>query len=234
MKKWLAGVLLFAGFLVVCLILYRTLAGEYRPDSQLATLAETGEATADRQESMGVAEESGVPETVAVETSVAETEGNTSEGETAAGSESSEEAPSDSKAPDFRFSDETGEEQTLYEVLKEGKPVILNFWASWCGPCKSEMPEFQKLYEEKGDEIRFLMVNLTDGGQETMETAQAFLEESGYTFPVYYDLWQEAASQYYVFSIPMTFFINPDGTLEAYARGAMDEETLRQGVEMLE
>ncbi len=230
MKKWILGAAGFAVFLVVCLALYRTLAGHYQPGSQLVT-QEAAEASSGGQETgspgaPGIAEESGVPETVAAD-------GGTEEAP--AGEETSEpDSPSDSRAPDFRLADAEGQELTFYEILEEGRPVVLNFWASWCGPCKSEMPEFQKLYEEKGEDIRFLMVNLTDGSRETQETARAFLEESGYTFPVYYDLWQEAAYNYYVMSIPMTLFVNPDGTLEAYARGAMDEATLRQGIGMLE
>ena len=233
MKKWLWGVAGFAVFLVVCLFLYRTLAAEYRPGNQLVTQAgQTGESGTETLEgsgegTMGVAEESGVPESVGTE--------NAAETEAASGAEASqEETLSDSLAPDFRFSDAAEKEFTLYQVLEQGKPVVINFWASWCGPCKSEMPEFQKLYEEKGEDIQFLMINLTDGSRETMETAQDFLAESGYTFPVYYDLWQEAAYKYYVMSIPMTLFLHADGTLAAYAQGAMDEETLRQGIGMLE
>jgi thiol-disulfide isomerase/thioredoxin len=55
-----------------------------------------------------------------------------------------------------------------------GKPIVLNFWASWCGPCRLEMPEFQAAFEDLGDEVTFMMVNLTDGDRETPDTCSIF------------------------------------------------------------
>ncbi|MBP3544577.1 MAG: TlpA family protein disulfide reductase, partial [Lachnospiraceae bacterium] len=68
-------------------------------------------------------------------------------------------------APDFTVIDAEGNEVKLSDM--RGKPVVVNFWASWCGPCKMEMPEFEEVYKELGDEVHFMMVNLTDGWQET-------------------------------------------------------------------
>ena len=69
-------------------------------------------------------------------------------------------------APDFTVYDGTGTEVRLSDYV--GKPIVLNFWASWCGPCQSEMPEFDAAYEELGEDIHFLMVNMTDGSRETV------------------------------------------------------------------
>ena len=74
------------------------------------------------------------------------------------------------------------------------------------------------------------MVNMTDGYQESMESAKKLLTETGYTFPVYYDTALEAAKAYRVYSIPATYFIDKDGYITAYAQGALDKETLEKGI----
>lgn len=132
------------------------------------------------------------------------------------------------KAYDFTVYDENGNAYKLSDF--EGKPVVLNFWASWCNPCKSEMPDFEEAYGEYGENIHFLMVNMTDGYQESMESAKKLLTETGYTFPVYYDTALEAAKAYRVYSIPATYFIDKDGYITAYAQGALDKETLEKGI----
>lgn len=134
-------------------------------------------------------------------------------------------------APDFTVYDSEGNAYKLSDF--RGKPVIVNFWASWCGPCKSEMPDFQEIYEEYGEEIHFLMVNLTDGAQETIKSASEFIEDSGYSFPVYYDTTTEAAINYGVYSIPTTFFFDAEGYGVAYGSGALDKATLQRGIEMI-
>ena len=144
-----------------------------------------------------------------------------------------EEAPSAPKnlAPDFTVTDADGNEVRLSDHL--GKPVILNFWASWCGPCKMEMPDFQQAYEEYGDEIVFLMVNLTDGYQETQETASAFISSTDYTFPVYYDLSFEAASNYAVSAVPVTYFISAEGEAIAKGQGMLSLESIQKGIDLI-
>lgn len=135
------------------------------------------------------------------------------------------------KAPDFTVTDQEGNKVSLSDFV--GKPVILNFWASWCGPCKSEMPAFEDAYTEYGEEIHFLMVNLTDGARETPDVAKAFIEEQGYTFPIYYDTDIDAARVYGVMSIPATYIIDSEGNIVAHARGALDRETLQTGIDMV-
>ena len=134
-------------------------------------------------------------------------------------------------APDFTAYDLEGNAVSLSGF--RGKPVILNFWASWCGPCKSEMPDFQEKYGQYGEEIHFLMVNLTDGSQETVETAQGFVDGQGYTFPVYFDTDYSGAMAYGVNAVPATYFIDEEGNLVAYGKGALTGETLQRGIDML-
>jgi len=81
--------------------------------------------------------------------------------------------------------------------------------------------------------VEFMMVNATDGGRETVDTAQAFLEEVGYSFPVYFDSDYEANYAYGVTGLPTTFFINAEGYVEAYAPGAIPADLLQQGIDMI-
>ncbi len=134
-------------------------------------------------------------------------------------------------APDFTVENADGEEVSLHEFF--GKPIVLNFWASWCGPCKMELPDFQDAYEKYAGEIEFLMVNMTDGMQETKEIAMKYMEDAGYTLPVYYDTAQDAAYTYAVYSLPTTFFISAEGEPVAYAQGMIDAKTLEKGISMI-
>ena len=133
-------------------------------------------------------------------------------------------------APDFTVEDIEGNKYKLSDF--RGKPVIVNFWASWCGPCKMEMPDFEELYKEYGNSINFLMVNMTDGYKETKEKASKYISDSEYTFPVYYDTATEAAYAYGVSSIPATFLIDSEGYPVVYGVGALDKETLLSGIAM--
>lgn len=135
-------------------------------------------------------------------------------------------------APDFTMTDASGKSVSLADF--KGKPILLNFWASWCGPCKSEMPDIQAAYEQYGSEIEFLVVNMTGMSGETQETASQFIEENGYTFPVYFDEDYSAAAAYGVNSIPQTYLIDPKGNIIGAAMGAMDAATVEQGIQMLQ
>ena len=142
-----------------------------------------------------------------------------------------ETTPQPQQVPDFTVYDADGNEVKLSDYF--GKPIVLNFWASWCGPCKSEMPHFEEKYLALKDEITFLMVNMTDNSRETVEIASGFVADSGYTFPVLYDSASSAAITYGVTSLPTTYFIDAEGNGIAQAVGAIDAATLQRGIDMI-
>jgi thiol-disulfide isomerase/thioredoxin len=134
-------------------------------------------------------------------------------------------------APDFTVFDAQGNKVKLSDF--KGKPVVLNFWASWCPPCKSEMPHFNAAYADVKDTVVFMMVDLVDGQRETQATGQSYVKEQGFTFPVYFDNQQLAARAYGIQSIPTTVLIDANGYIVTGYTGAIDEQTLRAGIQLL-
>ena len=133
-------------------------------------------------------------------------------------------------APDFTVLDADGNEVQLSDY--RGKPVVLNFWATWCYYCKVEMPDFDKAYEKYPD-VQFLMVNATDGVQETMASAKEYIAQEGFGFDVFFDTEFKAVNAYYVTGFPSTFFIDENGNLVTYSSGMLDFETLEKGIQMI-
>ncbi|MEG1930594.1 MAG: TlpA disulfide reductase family protein [Anaerovorax sp.] len=135
-------------------------------------------------------------------------------------------------ATDFSVMDSQGERVQLSDFY--GKPIIVNLWATWCPYCREEMPMLEEKYKQYGEDIVFLMIDIADGKQETVEIAKAYIEDNGFTFPVYFDTDLEAIYAYNPSgTLPFTFFIDKSGTLSSYQPGKLSKEALDRTIESL-
>ncbi|MCL2138768.1 MAG: TlpA family protein disulfide reductase [Treponema sp.] len=134
------------------------------------------------------------------------------------------------KAADFSMTDINGNTVSLHDFIALGKPIVLNFWASWCPPCRDEMPEFDTVYRELGSSVQFMMVDLTDNVSETLKTGLSFIKTNGFSFPVFFDVNQEGAYVYNIRSIPTTLFIDTRGYIINVRIGSINERTLRNEI----
>ena len=135
------------------------------------------------------------------------------------------------KAPDFTVVDAEGNAVNLYDFI--GKPLVVNFWASWCGPCRSEMPDFDEAYSEYCDKVIFMMINLADGRRETVQSGLEYVLEQGFSFPVYFDIGLEASLSYGITSYPTTIFIDEEGYFVTGYIGAINKEVLQEALDLL-
>lgn len=135
------------------------------------------------------------------------------------------------KAVDFTVYDEDGKEVKLSDY--KGTPVVLNYWASWCGPCQSEMPLFKEANNKYGDNVKILMINMTDGQRETAESAKKFMVDNEYDMLTLYDKDLDFANKYNVASIPRTVFIDKEGFITMERIGIVNEEFLEAMIERI-
>lgn len=156
----------------------------------------------------------------------------------AASSEATESEPAVTPEPaleqtaDFTVLDEEGNSVSLSDYF--GKPIIVNFWATWCPPCRAELPYFDTAAETYAGEIQFLMVDLTDGYNDTVDSAKSFArDENAYSFPLFFDVDFSAAEAYRINAIPVTLFIRADGSLMHQQIGSMDEASLQRLIDQL-
>ncbi len=134
-------------------------------------------------------------------------------------------------APDFTVTDINGNKVNLSDY--KGKPVVVNFWATWCYYCKVEMPDFNEAYKEYPD-VQFLMVNATDGKHETVEIAKSYIEQEQYDFDVFFDtVDRNAVRTYNVSNYPQTLFIDKEGNIVSQRIGMLSKDILVQEIEKI-
>ncbi|MFH0810328.1 MAG: TlpA disulfide reductase family protein [Pseudomonadota bacterium] len=124
-------------------------------------------------------------------------------------------------APDFRFNGSDGKAVSLSDL--RGHPVVINFWATWCGPCQAEMPLLQDLSIDVSLRDKGLVFYAVDIGEKAA-TVQSFMSARGFTFPVLLDARQDIAEAYNIRAIPATFFIDKDGVIKARRDGAFSNK----------
>ncbi|HJA81126.1 MAG TPA: redoxin domain-containing protein [Candidatus Mediterraneibacter intestinipullorum] len=142
-----------------------------------------------------------------------------------------EDSDQTTRAYEFELTDQFGNTHKLEDY--KGKVIFLNFWATWCGPCRNEMPEIQKLYEEyaaQGDSAEVAIIGVAGpgmGGEGSKEEITAFMEENGYTYPVLMDETGEMFSYYGISAFPTTFMIDREGNVYGYVSGQLTEDIMR-------
>lgn len=129
------------------------------------------------------------------------------------------------KAPDFELKNLAGESVKLSDY--EGKKVMLNFWATWCPPCKAEMPDMEEFYNDSGDDIVILAVNI-----DTNNDVAGFVKKMGVTFPILLDTDNRVNKIYQIISIPTSYFIDEKGIIRNKHIGAMDIETMKKNMDI--
>ncbi|WP_042456727.1 peroxiredoxin family protein [Neobacillus dielmonensis] len=131
------------------------------------------------------------------------------------------------KAPDFELKTLTGETVKLSNL--KGKKVMINFWATWCPPCKAEMPDMEKFHQEVGDDITILAINI-----DPQYDVQAFVDEYKLTFPVLLDSDDTVNTKYKILSIPTSYFVDSKGVIQNKFSGAMTLDQMKGFAEQLQ
>lgn len=131
------------------------------------------------------------------------------------------------KAPDFELKTITGEPAKLSSF--KGKKVMLNFWATWCPPCKAEMPEIEQFYKQGNKDVVILAVNI-----DSQNDVKGFADKNGITFPILLDTDGKVNSTYGILSIPTTYFIDRNGVIQNKYTGAMTLDMMKQFTDQIQ
>lgn len=153
-------------------------------------------------------------------------------------SEASDEAPEKREVPMLADYDATvytslGEPMLLTAIAHE-KPLVLNFWATWCPYCVQEMPDLKAIYERYSDNVSFAFVDVTDGQRETQDKAVAWLSDNGFEeLPAYFDIDLAASTTFGAYSLPTTVVVSAEGEILTVMPGVIDPDLLSGALEGL-
>lgn len=128
-------------------------------------------------------------------------------------------------APEFELSTLNGESMSLSSL--KGKKVILNFWATWCPPCRSEMPDMQKIQDDYNEEVVVVAVNLTSS-ESSVQTVEDFVNGLGLSFPILLDEKGKINNQFEVLSYPTSYFLDEEGIIRTKFVGAMTYDQMNK------
>lgn len=196
-KKGLAiALLLLVAVIVIAVIAYQGLASS----------ASSGPSINQENSSQATSASSKTAENLAADTSA----------------ENTDSATAASALPNFSVQDR--QSNTVELASMQGKPTFVCFWATWCPPCNAEAPHIQKLYETYGDRINIMMINVTDGDQDTPEIVEEWIAENGYTYPIYLDEGLEASNACMVYYLPTSFVLDSQGNILSSFSGTISEE----------
>ena len=131
------------------------------------------------------------------------------------------------KAPDFNLKDQYGVVHSLENY--KGKVIFLNFWATWCPPCKKEMPDIENIYKEYGENKKDVVILGINSEKEN--EVKKFLKDKGYTFPTVIDENSEVMRKYFIQAFPTSFVIDKEGNVYGYVMGGLTKEQIKQVIE---
>ena len=135
---------------------------------------------------------------------------------------------------DFDFEVQTADGAPLsLTQIADGKPLVVNVWATWCPYCIQEMDDFQAIYDDYSDRVSFAFVDATDGSRETVEDGKAWIADTGYTLPFYFDVARQVVSGFGVSGYPTTIVASADGELLAISSGRINPELMRSALDSL-
>ena len=117
--------------------------------------------------------------------------------------------------------------------LCDNRPLVINFWATWCPYCIDEMGDFQAIYDDYSDRVAFAFVDATDGNRETVEDAKAWVDKHDYTLPFYYDIKREAVANFGISAFPTTIVVSPDGEILTISSGRINADKMRSALDSL-
>ncbi len=136
------------------------------------------------------------------------------------------------EVPDFRFTDEDGNTVNFYDF--KGKPVVMNFWGTWCPYCVQEMPDFNKLAGEYSDDVTFLFLDVPNSADETPAKVKQFLADNGLdNITSYYDSFTEGCYMFGLSSFPTTVYVDEDGYLFDAAIGKTNYDAVKSIVDSM-